>query len=79
MTTPRMTLHNTEPDPNGDVTLVPQQLSGQSEAELARVMADAVAQSKPASQSEALKVLRTLFPSAPLSARVAALGTLIRH
>jgi hypothetical protein len=68
-----------EPDPLGDVTLVPQQLSGHSEADLARAMADAVGRAEPQSQSEALRLLRTMFPTSPLTVRVAALGTLMRH
>ena len=68
-----------EPDPLGDVTLVPQQLSGHSEADLARAMADALNRAEPETQSEALRLLRTMFPDSPLTVRVAALGTLLRH
>lgn len=75
----RNPLRISEPDPLGDVTLVPRQVSGQSEAELARAMADALTGANPESQSEALRVLRAMFPHSPLTARVAALGALMRH
>jgi hypothetical protein len=42
-------------------------------------MADAVGRAEPQSQSEALRLLRTMFPTSPLTMRVAALGTLMRH
>jgi hypothetical protein len=42
-------------------------------------MAERVMQSAPASDAEALKLLRTSFPECPLSMRVAALDFLLRH
>ena len=42
-------------------------------------MAEQVIQFAPASEAEALKLLRASFPDCPLSARVAALGFLMRR
>jgi hypothetical protein len=42
-------------------------------------MAERVLQFAPATDAEALKLLRTSFPDYPLSARVAALDFLMRH
>jgi hypothetical protein len=67
-----------EPDPFGDVTLVPRQMSGQSEADLARAMAETLIDAEPGSQSEALRILRLIFPHSPLTVRVTALGALMR-
>lgn len=77
-TTIRNTLRISEPNPFGDVTLVPQQVSGCSEADLARAMADALLEAEPESHSEALRILRKMFPHSPLAVRVAALGALMR-
>jgi hypothetical protein len=81
MTAPaiRTMLRVCEPEPLGDVTLVPQQLSGCSEADLAHAMADALLKAEPESPSEALRLLRLMFPHSPLTVRVAALGALMRH
>jgi hypothetical protein len=76
---PRQMLRLSEPNPFGDVTLVPPQISGYSEADLARAMADALVDAEPESQSEALRLLRLMFPDSPLTVRVAALGALLRH
>lgn len=43
------------------------------------VMAEQIMQFAPASDSEALKLLRRRFPDCPLSARVAALDFLMRR
>lgn len=75
---PRQMIRASDPDPLGDVTLVPQQISGHSEADLARAMAEALVNAEPQSQSEALRLLRTMFPHSPLTVRVAALGALMR-
>lgn len=75
----RNTLRISEPDPFGDVTLVPRPLSGHSEADLARHMAQALIAAEPETHSEALRILRALFPDSPLTVRVAALGALMRH
>jgi len=42
-------------------------------------MAERIMHSSPASDAEALKLLRARFPDCPLSARVAALDYLMRH
>jgi hypothetical protein len=68
-----------DPDPFGEVTLVPASISGQSEMRLAREMADALVAKHPGSASQALKQLRLMFPGSPLTARVAALHALMRR
>jgi hypothetical protein len=45
----------------------------------AAAMAEQVMRYAPASDAEALKLLRESFPSRPLSARLAALAYLMRH
>jgi hypothetical protein len=75
----RHTVRIQDPEPFGDVTLVPREVSGHSEADLARSMADALIKAAPSSQSEALRLLRLIFPDSPLTVRVAALGALMRH
>jgi hypothetical protein len=63
--------------PYGDVALVPAALSGRSEADLSRAMAAVLADIEAASAVEVYNRLRQAFPTAPLSARVAALATLM--
>ena len=75
----RHTVRIHEPDPFGDVTLVPQAITGLPEAQLARSMAEALVHAAPGSGSEALGLLRRLFPNSPLTVRVAALGALMRR
>jgi len=77
--TTRQTLRVSDPTPLGDVTLVPQQMSGQSEADLARAMADVLVNADQQSPSEALRLLRMMFPNSPLTVRVAALGAFLRQ
>ncbi|MES1155013.1 MAG: hypothetical protein ABUL48_01155 [Pseudorhodoplanes sp.] len=77
--TSRPTFRVIEPNPYGDVTLVPAMASGRSEAEAARAMAQALIKAAPASSADALKHLRSLFPHSPLSLRVAALAAAIRR
>jgi len=62
-----------DPVPLGDVVLAPQELTGVSPAQLARQMTEHLVVAAPDTDAEALWVLRTSFPHAPLSARVAAL------
>jgi hypothetical protein len=45
----------------------------------ASTMAERIMQFAPASDAEALKLLRASFPEHPLSVRVAALNLLMRH
>jgi hypothetical protein len=68
-----------EPIPLGDVSLAPRELTGVSQAELARSMAAYLMASAPDSDAQALSSLRRAFPRAPLTARVAALAALIRR
>jgi hypothetical protein len=75
----RQTIRVADPDPYGDVTIVPVALSGRSETELARDMANELASARPQSDSEALRHLRAVFPTSPLTLRVAALAALLRR
>lgn len=75
----RKTIRIAEPDPFGDVTLAPAFMTGQSETQLARAMANALVEQQPHSASQALKHLRALFPESPLTMRVAALNALMRR
>ena len=75
----RKTMRITDPDPFGDVTLAPSSMTGRSEAELARAMADALLEAQPASGAEALRHLRLVFPQSPLTVRIAALGAMMRR
>jgi hypothetical protein len=73
----RVTLRIQPPRPFGDVALVPAPLSGRPEADLARAMAAALADVEAPTAAEVYNRLRQAFPMAPLSARVAALSTLM--
>jgi hypothetical protein len=73
----RITLRVEPPMPYGDVALVPAPLSGRPEADLARAMAAALADVEAPTAAEVYRRLRQAFPAAPLSARVAALATLM--
>jgi hypothetical protein len=68
-----------DPDPFGEVTLVPAAASGRDERELARAMAETVMEAGPGTASQALKRLRMMFPESPLTIRVAALNALMRR
>ena len=48
-------------------------------SDLAQTMADRIMSFSPASDAEALKLLRSVFPSSSLSLRVAALAFLARY
>ena len=65
--------------PLGSVTLAPSAMTGCSEAELARSMAEAVSDAGQRSPSRALRELRDTFPDMPLTLRVAALHELLRR
>jgi hypothetical protein len=65
--------------PYGEVALVPPPLSGRPEAELARAMAAALGDVEAPTAVEVYARLRQAFPMAPLSARVAALATLMER
>ncbi len=73
----RITLRVEPPMPYGDVALVPAMVSGRPEADLARAMAAALADVEAPTAAEVYSRLRQAFPLAPLSARVAALATLM--
>jgi hypothetical protein len=65
--------------PFGDVSLAPFTMTRRTEADLASAMAEHLRDARPASGSEALSVLRRAFPNSPLTARVMALGALMRR
>ena len=75
----RQTMQIADPDPFGDVTLAPSNMTGRSEAELARAMAGALLDAQPASGAEALRHLRLVFPQSPLTIRIAALAAMMRR
>ena len=73
----RVTLRVQPPVPFGDVALVPAPLSGRPEADMARAMAAALADVEAPTAAEVYNRLRQAFPLAPLSARIAALASLM--
>jgi len=73
----RVTLRVQPPMPFGDVTIMPAPLSGRPEADMARAMAAALADVEAPTAAEVYNRLRQAFPSAPMSARVSALATLM--
>jgi hypothetical protein len=73
----RVTLRIQPPMPYGDVALVPAILSGRPEADLAHAMAAALGDVEAPTAAEVYSRLRQAFPSAPLTAQVAALATLM--
>jgi hypothetical protein len=75
---PAQTLAIREPLPLGSVTLAPTMMTGRSEAELARAMAESLFENA-TSTSEALRELRQAFPDSPLAMRVGALAALRRR
>jgi len=75
----RITLRVQSPVPFGDVTMVPADLSGRPEADMARAMAAALADVEASTAADVYNRLRQSFPLAPLSARVAALGVVMER
>ena len=75
----RVTLRILPPMPFGDVALVPAPLSGRPEADMARAMADALSDIEAPTAADVYNRLRQAFPFAPLSARVAALSSLMER
>jgi len=67
------------PVPFGEVTLVPSPLCGRPEAEAGRAMAAALADIDVPTASDALASLRQASPTAPLTARIAALGVIMER
>ncbi|HYA04610.1 MAG TPA: hypothetical protein VEF90_01870 [Xanthobacteraceae bacterium] len=75
----RVTLRVEPPIPFGDVALVPAPLSGRPETDMARAMAAALSDLEAPTAADVYGRLRQAFPLAPLSARVAALATLMER
>jgi hypothetical protein len=75
----RITLRVEQPDPFGEVTMVPSILSGQPDMDMARAMAAEFAAGDAPSAAHIHNRLRQPHPPAPLSARVAALGILMKR
>jgi len=75
----RVTFRVQPPVPLGDVTLVPPALSGRPEAEMGRAMAAALGDVEVPTATAALSRLHQAFPSAPLNARLAALGVIMER
>jgi hypothetical protein len=75
----RITLRVQPPNPIGEVTMVPATLCGRPEADTARAMAAAFADSEAASAADVFNRLRQSFPLAPLSERVAALSVIMER
>jgi hypothetical protein len=67
------------PETFGDVTLAPMLMTGRSEMDLARAMAEHLQAARPGSGAEALRTLRSAFPDSPLTARVTALAGLMKR
>ena len=67
------------PEPIGDMTLAPIMMTGRTEAQLARAMAEHLQGARPGSGAEALRALRNVFPNSPLTLRVTALAALMRR
>ena len=77
-----MVLHPLSPTdalPFGDMTLAPFAMTKRTEADLAHAMAEHLRDARLGSGSEALNALRRAFPDSPLTARVMALGALMRR
>ena len=67
------------PEPLGDMTLAPFEMTQRTEADLARAMAAHLKGERPGSGAEALSTLRRAFPDSPLTLRVTALAALMRR
>ena len=77
MSARRVTLRVQSPVPFGDVTMVPAPISGRPEADMARAMAETLADVEAPTAAEIFNRLRRAFPLAPLSTRAAALGAVM--
>jgi hypothetical protein len=75
----RITFRVQPPVPLGDVTMVPAAMIGRPQADMARAMAAALADTDMPTASDALQRLRQAFPLAPLRDRVAALGIIMER
>jgi hypothetical protein len=65
--------------PVGDVPLAPIGLTGKSEAQLARAMAERVLSRRDVSEAEALAPVQAAFSEFPLAYRLGALAALMRR
>ena len=77
-----MLLHPLSPAdalPFGDMTLAPFAMTKRTESDLARAMAEHLSAAEVGTGAEALRALRRAFPDSPLTARVLALGALMRR
>jgi hypothetical protein len=79
MSARRVTFRVMPPVPFGDVTFVPPALTGRPETELGRAMATALGEIEIPTAAAALSRLRQAFPTAPLSARLAALTEIMER
>ncbi|MGE3148776.1 MAG: hypothetical protein AB7K04_06885 [Pseudorhodoplanes sp.] len=68
-----------DPIPLGDVTLAPPALTGLSEAQLARVMAEKLLEAGSSFSDRTLQPLRDAFAHSPLTMRMAALAAMMRR
>jgi len=75
----RITLRVQQPMPFGEVTMVPATLSGRPEADMARAMAAAFADTEAPTSTDVFNRLRQSFPLVPLNTRVAALGVIMER
>jgi hypothetical protein len=76
---PRRSIRVVEPPPFGDVVFAPAKNTGCPEPALAQRMALSLRNARDDTDAEALLRLRRAFPDMPLSARLAALGWLMRR
>jgi hypothetical protein len=75
----RVTFRVQPPVPFGEVTLVPTLLTGRPEADMGRAMAAALDDFEMPTAADAINRLRQAFPTAPLSARLAAVSTIMER
>lgn len=68
-----------EAPPFGDMPLAPFAMTKRTEADLAKAMAEHLGAAPLSTGAEALRALRRAFPGSPLTARVMALGALMRR
>jgi hypothetical protein len=73
----RITLRVQPPMPLGEVIVVPERLSGRTEADLAHAMAAAFPDVEMPTAADVFNRLRQSFPLTSLSARVAALDVIM--
>jgi hypothetical protein len=79
MSARRITFRVQPPVPFGDVTLVPAALTARPDVDMGRAMAEALGDIEAPTAADALRRLRQAFPTAPLTARLAALNHLMER